>query len=424
MTTTSGNTFRPREDLPEDAPAQERVRFGTPADERLAIAGAWGAGIAAAVLLAGVVGAIGWGWVPIVSYLWFIAFYACLTFLTHNGPAVWDRFWTVLLRSAAVVAVIALALVVWVIIIGGRPVFWFTNSGAWPVILDMFRTRAGGNPFHFFTDDMGGVSPTDGLGKGGVVYALVGTLEQIGIAVAITVPLGITCAVFLGEVGGRFARFVRTIVEAMTALPSVVAGLFIYATIILLWTHEDNGFAAALAITILMLPIMIRSSDVALRLVPGNLREAGLALGASQWSVVWNVVLPTMRSGLTTAIILATAHGIGETAPVLLTSGLTSVTNFNPFSGPQTSLPLAVLDMIEHGNNALKARGYATAALLLVVVLILFSLARLLGGQEAGKISQGQARRLSRRSLRTLRRVESVVHGATPIVSPADPTGT
>ncbi|MFC4244859.1 ABC transporter permease subunit [Gryllotalpicola reticulitermitis] len=151
---------------------------------------------------------------------------------------------------------------------------------------------------------------------------------------------------------------------------------------------------------------MIRSADVALRLVPGNLREAGLALGASQWSTVWRVILPTMRSGLTTAIILATAHGIGETAPVLLTSGVTSVTNFDPFQNAQTSLPLAALEFIESGRNTLIARGYATAATLLAVVLILFVLARLIGGQEAGKTSTGQLRRLASRSRGTLRRVQ------------------
>jgi phosphate transport system permease protein len=218
--------------------------------------------------------------------------------------------------------------------------------------------------------------------------------------------LGLTTAVFLGEIGGRFARFVRTIVEAMTALPSVVAGLFIYATIILAITHENNGFAAALAITVLMLPIMIRSSDVVLRLVPGNLREAGLALGAGQWATVWHVVLPTVRSGLTTAIILATAHGIGETAPVLLTSGVTTYTNFNPFSGPMTSLPLAALEFVDMPQRTDVARGFATAAVLALLVIVLFAIARAIGGQEAGKITDRQAARLTIRSRSSLLRIE------------------
>jgi phosphate transport system permease protein len=399
-------TRLPRLELPAESGPLERVRVGASRDDILTGVGAAAAGIGMGVLLAGVFGIVGWGWVPFVSYLWFVGIYASLTFLNQTGPAVRDRFWTVLLRSAAVVVVASLILVV-----------VFTLIHGWPVIGQMFSFQSA-NPFHFFTDDMGGVGPLSGLDVGGVVYALVGTLEQIGIALIITVPLGLTAAVFLGEIGGRYARIVRTIVEAMTALPSVVAGLFIYALIILTFTHENNGFAAALAITVLMLPIMIRSSDVVLRLVPGNLREAGLALGASQWSVVWRVVLPTVRGGLTTAIILATAHGIGETAPVLLTSGVTSITNFDPFHNAQTSLPLAALELIESGRNVLKARGYATAGFLLFVVLILFLIARIIGGQEAGKITRGQARRLGIRSTRTLRRIQ----GPTP--PPPTPNGT
>ena len=260
---------------------------------------------------------------------------------------------------------------------------------------------------NFITSDMGLAGPLSPITEGGVFHALVGTLEQIGIALVITVPLGTATALFLSEVKGRFARFVRTVVEAMTALPSVVAGLFVYSTVILLFTKEQNGIAAALALTVLMLPIMIRSADVVLRLVPGNLREAGLALGGGQWAVVRHVVLPTVRSGLTTAIILGTAHGIGETAPVLLTAGVTSNTNWNPFSGPQTSLPLQALEFIKAPQPSFVTRGFATAALLLIVVLILFTLARLIGGQRAGELSARQLRRRMARSRRDQGRVES-----------------
>jgi phosphate transport system permease protein len=254
---------------------------------------------------------------------------------------------------------------------------------------------------------MGLTGPLDPITSGGILHAIVGTLEQISIALAITVPLGIATAVYLNEIGGRYARLVRTVVEAMTALPSVVAGLFIYGSVILLLTREFNGFAASLAITVLMLPIMIRASDGVLRLVPGNLREAGLSLGAGQWSVVRRVVLPTVRSGLTTAMILATAHGIGETAPVLLTAGFTNNLNLNPFNGPQTSLPLAALFFVESPQPVMKARGFATAATLLLLVLILFVLARILGGGQAGEISHRQRRKRVVRSRRDVRRVEA-----------------
>jgi phosphate transport system permease protein len=234
---------------------------------------------------------------------------------------------------------------------------------------------------NFYTEDMSLAGPLDPLTDGGVIHAIVGTLIQIGIALAITIPLGITTALFLNEVPGPFARFVRTIVEAMTALPSIVAGLFIFATFILILGMEKSGFAAALAISVMMLPIMIRASDVVFRLVPATLKEASIGLGAGQWRTVWHVVLPTSRSGLTTAIILATARGIGETSPVLLTSGFTAAMNTDPFRGPMVSLPLAVFQFVKSPEPTMIARGFGTAAVLMIVVLLLFVIARIVGGQ-------------------------------------------
>jgi phosphate transport system permease protein len=394
---TLPRTSLPRTQIEDDAPEQEAVVIGFSRDAVLTAVGSAVAGLAVGTLLTIVLGIIPVGWLLFVSYLWFVGLYATLVFMRESGPAVVDRFWSVVLWSACVVVVGTLALVIGFVFIRGWDVFAeiFTGDGS----RDFFGR------FHFFTKDMSGVGPLAELNAGGVLHALVGTLIQIGIALAITIPLGLTTAVFLGEVGGRFARFVRTIVEAMTALPSVVAGLFIYAAVIVGITHEPNGFAASLAITVLMLPIMIRSSDVVLRLVPGNLREAGLALGAGQWSVVWFVVLPTVRSGLTTAIILATAHGIGETAPVLLTAGFTSNLNFNPFQGPMTSLPLAALEFVRSPQPNMIARGFATAAFLLVLVLVLFLFARALGGREPGKLTEAQQQRLVRKSRETAQRM-------------------
>ncbi|MCU1530272.1 MAG: pstA [Frondihabitans sp.] len=404
-------TRLPREELTDDVVDAERVVVGFSRDDVLNVAGAGAAALSIGLLFSAVLGLITIGWMPFVSFLWFVALYAALVFLRDSGPAVRDRFWTVLLWGAGVVVVGALCLVVGFVLIRGSNVF-----------TEIFSSSAHQNLWqrlHFFTTDMRGVGPLSGLDEGGIVYALVGTIEQIGIALLITVPLGLTTAIFLSEVGGRFARFVRTIVEAMTALPSVVAGLFIYAAIILTITHENSGFAAALALTVLMLPIMIRSSDVVLRLVPGNLREAGLALGAGQWATVWYVVLPTVRGGLTTAIILATAHGIGETAPVLLTSGVTSNTNFDPFHNPMTSLPLAALEFVESPQKALVERGFATAAFLLVVVLVLFGAARALAGREAGDVSPRQTARLSSRSAKSLRRIQRSIANLPMASAPA-----
>lgn len=383
--------------LPPPATPDQRMRTGPAREELLAIGGAAAAALSMGLLMSAVLAIIPPGWVLFVSFLWFTAIYSALVFLDDPGPAVRDRFWTVILCACGVVMIGTLALIIGYVLARG-----------WPVYGQMFSPGSHQDllhRFHFLTQDMKLVGPLSGLDIGGIVYALVGTLEQIGIALAITIPLGLTTAVFLGEVGGRFARFVRTITEAMTALPSVVAGLFIWSALILGFSHQDSGFAAALALTVLMLPITIRSADVVLRLVPGNLREAGLALGAGQWSTVWHVVLPTVRSGLVTAIILATAHGIGETAPVLLTSGVTDFTNINPFSGNQTSLPLAAFEFITEPTAGSIARGFATAAFLLVVVLALFAVARATAGRDPSQARGRRERRLAAKSARTRRRV-------------------
>jgi phosphate transport system permease protein len=383
-------TVTPREMIESVPSSYERVVIQRPLEERLALPGAFAAGIGVAVFLSPVLGLFGTGWMPITIFVWMLLTYAVLTRLTDRGPAVKDRFAAVLLASAATVVVVLLVMVIGYVI-----------YQAWTLI------SSGSLHLSFLSQDMGLTGPLSPLSDGGIKHAIVGTLEQIGISLAITVPLGIACALFLNEIGGRYARLVRTVVEAMTALPSVVAGLFIYAAVILTITKQFNGLAASLAITVLMLPIMIRSSDVVLRLVPGNLREAGLALGAGQWSVVRRVVLPTVKSGLTTAIILATAHGIGETAPVLLTAGVTNNLNFNPLDGPQTSLPLAALEFVKSPQPALVTRGYATAAVLLILVLILFVTARFFGGQQAGELNDRQRRARAAQSIRDLSRIEA-----------------
>ena len=180
----------------------------------------------------------------------------------------------------------------------------------------------------------------------------------------------------------------------MTALPSIVAGLFIFSALIRTGILQKSGLAAALAISVMMLPIIIRASDVVLRLVPGNLREASYALGSTRWRTVWSVVLPTSRSGLVTAVILGTARGIGETSPVLLTSGITSVLNTNPTADPMISLPLQVFTFIKSPEPNFIARGFGTAAVLLLVVLILFGLARIIGGKGPGQLSDRQRARV------------------------------
>jgi phosphate transport system permease protein len=255
---------------------------------------------------------------------------------------------------------------------------------------------------NFWTRSLAFAGPDSPMNIGGVLHAIVGSVEQLGLATLVAVPLGVTAAVFLAEIGGGLARIVRTIVEAMTALPDLVAGLFVYVTLILSLGLGKSGFCAAIAIGVTMMPIVARASEVVLRIVPGALREASYALGSSQWRTVWNVVLPTARSGLATAVVLAMARGIGETAPVLLVAGYTKELNANPFSGPQTSLPLFIYNAVHvFGTSAYVARGFGAGFVLVVVVLALFTIARRIGGSAPGELTKRQRRSLAREAART-----------------------
>jgi phosphate transport system permease protein len=257
---------------------------------------------------------------------------------------------------------------------------------------------------NFFAQAMSVAGPTSALSVGGALNAILGTLEQIGLATLLSVPLAVAAAVFLTEVGGLLARPVRIIVEAMTALPDVIAGLFIYALFLITLGFHKSGLAAALALSVTMLPIVARASEVVLRLVPGTLREASYALGSSQWRTAWNVVLPTARSGLATAVVLGMARGIGETAPVLVVSGVTSEVNLNPLQGPQMSLPLYIWNYVHVVGSSVSPnyiiRGFGAAFALVLVVLLLFGIARRIGGRAPGELSRRQRRRLARQGAR------------------------
>lgn len=322
----------------------------------------------------------------VFTYLVFLLAYGFLVSLNEERPAVVDKIVSVLLATAALVAGLALFSV---------------------VAFTLWRGKAALTKPNLYYQDMSRAGPADPLTKGGISHAIVGTLIIMAIAVAITVPLGLACAVFLNETRNRATGLVRTVVDAMTALPSILAGLFIFATWILVFGFQRSALAAAFAVSIMMLPIIIRASDVVLRLVPGNLREASAALGAPQWRTVWNVVLPTARSGLATAIILGVARGVGETAPVLLTAGFTASLNVDPLKNPMVSLPLATFEFVRSPQPALVARGFATAAVLMVVVLVLFSVARIIGGKQAHQGTGRQAKRLAARSARDAARFHS-----------------
>ncbi|MCI0157009.1 phosphate ABC transporter permease PstA [Leifsonia shinshuensis] len=397
----AGGTDLPPEDRGETGPRRDLRR--TSAEDRFNLWGSLLSAAALALLLFGwftpLTGQVGWA---IVAYLIFIGLYALLVALRSTREDVADRVMTVLFVSAGVLLLAALVFVV-----------LFALARGWAAVQHL----------NFFTQTMKFAGPLDPLSDGGILHALVGTLIQIGIALAITIPLGIATAVFLNEVGGRFARFVRTIADAMTALPSIVAGLFVYSAIIVFVTHQRSGFAASLAISVMMLPIIIRASDVVLRLVAQNLREASYALGTTRWRTVWHVVLPTARSGLVTAVILGTARGIGETSPVLLTSGITAEMNVDPFNGPMISLPLQVFDFVKSPEPNMIARGFGAAAVLILLVLALFFVARLIGGKAPGQLSDRGRRRAAAASRRDAARIAAQpapVEPTSPTDSPTD----
>ena len=322
----------------------------------------------------------------VVTFALFIVTYALLVSLREDRPAVVSKVMTVLLGACAAIAFIALASVIIYTLYQGRQALFRAN---------------------LYLEDMSETGPLEPLTRGGIRHAIVGTLLIIAVSILLTVPLGLVCAVYMNETRSRLSRIVRTVVDAMTALPSIVAGLFIFAFWVLILGFQRSGLAAALAVSVMMLPIIIRSADVVLRLVPGNLREAAAAVGAPRWRTVWYVVLPTARPGLATAIILGVARGIGETAPVLLTSGVTASLNYSVSENPMMSLPLATFEFVKSPQAELQIRGFATAAVLMVLVLGLFALARVLGGRPVGELTKRQARRTTARSARDLARFDA-----------------
>lgn len=308
----------------------------------------------------------GLAWLLVVAALANVLLLAVGTAMTEQRVAVSDRVARWAMSTGALVVFSALVSVI-----------VFVVRRGWPAL----------HHLNFFTDTMEGIGPQSSLSQGGILHAVVGTLIEITIAVAITLPLGVGTAVFLNEVGGRFARIVRTVVDAMTALPSIVAGLFIYSIWIIALHMPSSGLAGALAISVMMLPIIGRASDVVLRVVPGGLREASLALGASRWRTVWHVVLPTARPGLATALILGVARGIGETSPVLITSGNATFMVTDPTHGMMSSLPLFIFSTVRSGIPLQIDRAFGTAVTLLALVLVLFVVARLLARPDSAEPS-------------------------------------
>ncbi|MFI6007965.1 phosphate ABC transporter permease PstA [Streptomyces sp. NPDC051243] len=274
-----------------------------------------------------------------------------------------DRIATSLVWVAFLLAVVPLASLVWSTVVRGIKV------------LDVY----------FLTHSMGVVA--DSEPGGGIYHAILGTLEQVGLATLIAAPVGVLTAIYLVEYGrGKLAQAITFFVDVMTGIPSIVAGLFILS-IMLMLDMQPFGFAGSLALAILMMPVVVRSTEEMLKLVPNELREASLALGVPKWRTILKVVVPTSIGGITTGIMLAVARITGETAPVLLLVFGNSFINANPFEGAQSSLPLYIYQQYQNsaGSEAAFDRAWAASLTLIAFVMILNLVARGIARWKAPK---------------------------------------
>ncbi|MFF4962236.1 phosphate ABC transporter permease PstA [Streptomyces sp. NPDC001222] len=275
-----------------------------------------------------------------------------------------DRVATSLVWVCFLLAVIPLASLIWETVKRGVKVF----------------------DFYFLTHSMGVVADTDT--GGGIYHAILGTLEQVGLATVIAVPVGVLTAVYLVEYGrGKLARAITFFVDVMTGIPSIVAGLFVLSFWILILKMGYSGFAGSLALAILMMPVVVRSTEEMLKLVPNELREASLALGVPKWRTILKVVLPTSIGGITTGVMLSIARITGETAPMLLLVWGTNFINSDPFKDPQASLPLYIYQQYANsaGSGAAYDRAWAAALALIAFVMILNLVARGIARWKAPK---------------------------------------
>ncbi|RZB18227.1 phosphate ABC transporter permease PstA [Streptomyces sp. F001] len=309
---------------------------------------------------AGLDSRIQWGLIAAILYV--LGTYAIASMVEGKRQAK-DRIATSLVWVAFLLAVVPLASLVWATVERGVKV------------LDVY----------FLTHSMGVVG--DREPGGGIYHAIIGTLEQVGLATLIAAPIGVLTAIYLVEYGrGNLARAVTFFVDVMTGIPSIVAGLFILS-IMLIFEMQPFGFAGSLALAILMMPVVVRSTEEMLKLVPNELREASLALGVPKWRTILKIVLPTAIGGITTGIMLAIARIAGETAPVLLLVFGNPFINNNPFEGAQASLPLYIYQQYSQSAGAEPAydRAWAASLTLIAFVMILNLLARGIARWKAPK---------------------------------------
>jgi phosphate transport system permease protein len=297
------------------------------------------------------------GWVPflLVAAGLYVVAQSAVSGLVEGRRAAMDRLVTSIVVACTCAAVLPLVAVLGFAIVKGVAVL----NGS------------------FLTHTMRGVAEQDP--EGGIYHAIIGTLEQVGLATLMSVPFGLLVAIYLVEYSsGWLGRVVSFFVDVMTGLPSIVAGLFIFALWILALGQSFSGFAGSLALVILMLPTVVRSAEEMLKIVPDSLREGSYALGVQKWITVVRIVLPTALAGIVTGVMLAVARVTGETAPLLITVFGNPALNVNPFAGAQASLPLFVFSEAGLPNETAINRAWAAALVLILIILILNIIARVI----------------------------------------------
>ena len=331
----------------------------------------WGIALGS-VVLGGVgflaFGSVNWALWVIVALMLYLVATLVVSRIVESARQATDRFATAAMASAFVLVLLPLVSVIWTVVERGSRRF----------------------DWSFYSSTMRGV-----IGEGGGGYhAIVGTLIITAGTALFAVPFGLFTAIYVVEYsnGGRFSKAVTSFVDVMTGIPSVVAGLFAYAlfvfldnipvlTVLSTGVGHRSGLAGAVALTLLMTPVVVRTSEEMLRLVPNELREASYALGVPRWKTILKVVLPTAIAGILTGIVLAIARVIGETAPLLVTVGITADVNWNPIDGRMATLPVFSYNSYTYPTLPTSAsidRAWAAALTLVVVIVILFSLARIL----------------------------------------------
>jgi phosphate transport system permease protein len=301
----------------------------------------------------------GWGvvrWVFAAAVVFLVAMPVWSRLVEGKRAAV-DRLVTALIWTAFAIAVSPLVWLLYVVVRSGAPAI---NS-------------------QFLSISMLNVIGDE---QGGIYHALLGTLLITVAAAVISVPIGILTAVYLVEYGktSRAARLITFLVDVMTGIPSIVAGLFALALLVLLFGPAFRaGIGGSIALSLLMIPTVVRSSEEMMRLVPDDLREASYALGVPKWRTITRVVLPTSLAGIVTGVVLAVSRVIGETAPLLVVAGATDGVNTNLFDGRMTTLPVFIFSQYASSTPVGYQRAWGGALVLIVLVMVLNLAARIVG---------------------------------------------